>query len=685
MPKDNEEKSRGYSGRFFSEKIEDKQALRDHKQPESDYDPDLELGVPTSEIETKATSTQHSISAWKIVQSLSTIVLAKENRPRIIAASVLTGISTALNFVTPYLLGVTIESLQQNEKDESQTEAPSPVALVLMLLAAQTLSQIVPTIRDQVLAPVTARNTQKVVTSITEHQLNKSLDYHSKVPFGDQIYLLQKGFSVTGSISPILTKITPTLFEIIMAIAVLTHRYGSGMGMGVAGTAVLYTAYSAATTKPIIAAREIMINTGRETWQKIDGALKQYKNIHDFCKYDYEMKAVTTAVKKAAAAEINAITAPLKVGYGHIAIPRLGMLGAALYVVAGVQSQRFNIQDFILLMSYLNQLATMIPAVGQALNGLFAAYPDFKFVFSELAQPSEIIDRYPSVPLEVKAITPSIRFENVAFSYPKIGDEKEKISVFKDLSFTIESGQTVAFVSQTGGGKSSIFKLLYGYNTPSQGKIYINGQDISQVSRKSLQSQIGLVGQVPNLFNASVRDNIRYGAENPDSTTDQEIMALAKALNLEEFINTLEKKLDTSVGENGMQLSGGQQQRVAIIRGLLKQTPIRLFDEITSALDGITADKVLAGILNLTKDQTRLIISHKLAETQHADKIFVLADGGVIAAGTHSQLLKDCPLYLELWHKKDQAQSKKIIITDSEQDSESSLTEAPRSPREQRK
>jgi len=388
-------------------------------------------------------------------------VLAPENRPRVIAASVLTAISSALSFVVPYLLGETINSFMKDENIFIGEVELTPVALTLMLIAAGTLSQIIPNVRDQTLAPVSANSTRKLMNAITEHQLNKSLDYH----------------------------------------------------------------------------------------------------------------------------------------------------------------------------------------------GLFSSYPDLKFVFRELAKPSEIVDPYPENALKIKKAPPSIRFERVTFTYPTT--KKDEPPLFSDLSFTVKSGETVAFVSKSGGGKSSIFKLLYGYNVPLHGKIFIDEQDISTLSLRSIQTSVGLVAQNPNLFNGTVRENIIYGAKNPAIVTDEEIWALAKAVNLTEFLNSLKDKLDTPVGEDGKQLSGGEQQRVAILRGLLKQTSIRLFDEITSALDSVTANKILDGIQKITNGQTKLIITHKLAESQLADNIFVLADGKVIAEGTHQQLLETCSLYQTLYREQN--------------------------------
>jgi len=610
-------------------------------------DPALDLDLTTNSISSQ--SIEDTISAWNVVTSLASIVLSKENYTRLIAASVLTAISSALSYVAPYFLGETINSMMEKENALVAGYELTPEIMILILMTANTLSQILPNLRDQILAPVTAHSTQKLLTKTTDHQLKKNLDYHSRTLLGDQFYLYHKVFSASNSVTPILNKILPSIFSITMTVALLSARYGTGMGLGVMAGTLGVGGYSALTTKQIINAREAMLTTGRIAWEKISGAaIKQFKNIHDFGKFAHVMKIIEKVTHDAALTEISAITTPLKIGLGHIGIPRLGMLAAALYVNAGIKTNEYTPQDFILLMSFLESLSLQIPSIGQAVNDLFAAYPDLKFVFNELAKTDEIIDHFPEKPLDIKG---RIRFEEVTFAYPNKPDGEPPL--FDKLSFTIEAGETAAFVSQTGGGKSTIFKLLYGYNIPISGKIYIDEQDISQFSLKSLQANIGLVAQSPNLFNDTVRENIKFGSADPDNLSDDQIRELAKLANLDEFLDSLSGKLDTPVGEDGTQLSGGQQQRVAILRGLLKQTPIRLFDEITSALDSITAGKILQGIDKITENQTKLVITHKLTEAQFADKIFVLAKGAVIAHGTHSQLLETCPLYQTLWNEQN--------------------------------
>jgi len=590
----------------------------------------------------------------QIFKSLSTLIFSKENIPQIIYASLLTGLSTTLNFLAPYLLGETIRSLSHEESAEPATFSTS--FMITALITAYALCQITPNLRDQALASVGSRTTEELLGRITQHLLlEKSLHYNNTTPLADQMYLVQKGFPVSRIVMPLLTQIVPTMLEIGVAVIILSHKYGAEIGIGVAGMLALYTGYSVATTQPIIGAREIMLKMGGEAWEKITNAISQYKTIHDFGKSAYVMQMVEGAIKKAADAEINSNNIPMRIGMGHIIISRLAVLIAALHVGKSVISQQYSVQQFVVLVGYLNQLATLLPSFGLAINQLFASYPDLKLVFAELAKPSEVID-LDSKQLVLTKEPPGIVFEDLTFRYPHKLGETKKEPIFKNLSFTVESGKTVALVSESGAGKSTIFNLLYRYYIPEKGHIYIDGKDIQNLSLASLRENISLVGQNPNLFNASLRDNIKFGAKNPDTVTDAKIMKLAEATGLSDFIKTFPLGLDTQVGESGKALSGGQQQKVAVLRGLMKESPIFLFDEITAALDGTSANNLLQGINTMTAGVTTAIfITHKLVEAQYADQIIVLQKGSVIAQGTHSQLILNCDLYQTLWQQQNQS------------------------------
>lgn len=593
---------------------------------------------------------ENEISALQIISSLGTLVLSSENRLRVAFATLLTAANTGLNFITPWLFAETLNLLSgEDETTEIGGVEISSNMLITLLVSAYALSQVIPNLRDQTMVPVTAYNTKKILMMGTEHLLKKSLDYHVNTPFSDQIYLIQKSFSLSNIGTPLLTQIAPTVVEIAIASSVLASRYGYGMGAGLFAVMAAYTGYSALTAKPIIDAREMMLKTGSEAYQSFSDAIAQYKVMRDFGQYEHTMKGVDAALTKMMHVEIDAHIKPQLISLGHISISRLGMLLATLYMGNGVKSGAYTIQDFVILTGYLNSLSALLPAFGQAVNDLFASWPDLKFVFKELAIPDEVVDLNPETPLPIELESPPvIEFDNVTFSYTA-KPRQAPVVLFKNLSFKIESGEKVILVSESGAGKTTLFNMLYGYYQPTEGTIKINGKNIAEVSLQSLQKNITLLGQSPNLFNGSIRENICYGSENPDEVSDETIWTLAETLNLRGFLESFENQLDTSVGENGKTLSGGQQQKVAILRGFMKNTSIRLMDEITAPFDSQSAKTVLESIDKLSAGVTTMMITHKLTEGQNASKIIVLAEGRVINEGSHATLLQRCNLYQHLW------------------------------------
>ena len=222
-----------------------------------------------------------------------------------------------------------------------------------------------------------------------------------------------------------------------------------------------------------------------------------------------------------------------------------------------------------------------------------------------------------------------IDFDDVRFSYA------ENSPVLRGVSFRAQAGKTTAIVGPSGAGKSTLFSLLLRFYDPDGGKIAIDGEDITGVTKESLRHSVAYVSQHPYLFEGSIRDNIRYGR--PDAT-DAEVEAAARLANAEEFILQQPEGYDTLVGENGATLSGGQRQRISIARAIVRNAPILLLDEATSALDNESEAKVQQALDRVMDKRTTLVIAHRLSTVVNADHIVVLEDGHLVEEGTHDSL-----------------------------------------------
>jgi ATP-binding cassette subfamily B protein len=253
----------------------------------------------------------------------------------------------------------------------------------------------------------------------------------------------------------------------------------------------------------------------------------------------------------------------------------------------------------------------------------------------------------------------AIRFEDVSFAYDP---ERE---ILKGLTFEVPAGHTVAVVGPSGAGKSTISRLLFRFYEVSGGRISIDGQDIRDVTQKSLRMAIGMVPQDTVLFNDTIRYNIRYGRW---EATNEEVEEAARLAQIDHFIRMSPKGYETEVGERGLKLSGGEKQRVAIARTILKGPPILLLDEATSALDSHTEKEIQDALDRVSQNRTTLVIAHRLSTIIGADEIIVLNQGVIAERGTHHQLLAKGGLYASMWNRQREAEAarEKLALVDDE-------------------
>jgi ATP-binding cassette subfamily B protein len=242
--------------------------------------------------------------------------------------------------------------------------------------------------------------------------------------------------------------------------------------------------------------------------------------------------------------------------------------------------------------------------------------------------------------LPVSNIQGEIIFEDITFAY------QDRLPVVQHLTLKVPAGQTIAIVGSTGSGKSTLVKLLLRLYELNRGRITLDGIDIRQLDPQDLRQGIGLVSQDVFLFHGTVAENIAYGTF---GASQQEITRAAKIAEAHSFIEQLPGGYDTIVGERGQKLSGGQRQRLAIARAVLKNPPILILDEATSAVDNETESAIQRSLEKITQDRTTIAIAHRLSTVRNADRVYVMELGQLVEWGTHEDLLERDGLYANLW------------------------------------
>ena len=302
--------------------------------------------------------------------------------------------------------------------------------------------------------------------------------------------------------------------------------------------------------------------------------------------------------------------------------------------------EKITIPNGIVLFNYSGRVIDL----GRTLDSFSKEIKDFNLaserVFSIIDGDDYKKEEFGSIHL--KKVNGDFEFKNVSFAY-------DKNKVLKNLNFKINANETVAFVGKTGAGKTTIFSLLCKMYDNYEGEITIDNIDIKKLDKDSIRGNITIISQNPYIFHMSIKENLKLVKGN---LTKKEMIEACKAASLHDFIMTLPKKYDTIIGEGGVNLSGGQKQRLAIARALVQKTEIILFDEATSALDNETQMHIQKAIENMKNEYTILIIAHRLSTIINADRILFLDNGKITASGTHTELIKNCPAYKNLYESE---------------------------------
>jgi ABC-type transport system involved in Fe-S cluster assembly fused permease/ATPase subunit len=522
----------------------------------------------------------------------------------------------------------------------------APIAMTLAYGIMRILMAALTQLRDGVFAKVAMHAVRRLARLTFEHMHMLSLRFHLERKTGGLTRVLERGrLGIETIVRMVILQAVPTVVEVLLLACVLLYEFDWRYVAVILVTVALYMWFTYVATEWRIGIRRKMNDSDTDANTKAIDSLLNYETVKYFSAEERETQRYDRSMARYEDASVKAYTSLAVLNTGQAVIFTIGLAAVMMLCVTGIQNGTKTVGDFVMINAMMIQLYQPLNFMGMLYREIKQAVIDIETMFALLGRPPDIKDAPDARALVVSE--GAIKFEAVQFAY-----EPDR-PILKGLSFEVPPGHTVAVVGPSGAGKSTISRLLFRFYDITGGRILIDGQDIREVTQKSLRSAIGMVPQDTVLFNDTVRYNIRYGRW---EATDAEVEEAAQLAQIDGFIRVTPKGYETEVGERGLKLSGGEKQRVAIARTILKGPPILLLDEATSALDSHTERDIQDALDRVSRNRTTLVIAHRLSTIVGANEIIVLDNGTIVERGTHQGLLAQRGLYASMWNRQREAE-----------------------------
>ncbi|KAK4686062.1 hypothetical protein P7C73_g4077, partial [Tremellales sp. Uapishka_1] len=546
-------------------------------------------------------------------------------------------------FITPAVpifLGLTVRALTKRQTGDESSDVWLPFAAWTLLRVLNGYGGL-SFLKNMLWLKVQQHTDREMQITVFQRLLYLSLAWQTKRNTGEVTKILDRGSALNNLFNVFLYSVLPTFSDMIIAVAVFYYFYGWPITLMLLVLTFVYVSVSISSTNRRRLYRRQQNNADVITRGVATDVLTNWESVKFFTAENREVERYREAIVTGQVAETKVYFGYYFLNFLQAWILLVGLFIGALIVAIRVMHRQADAAEFVIFIQYMAQLSGPLDSIGYLYRQLLSNMTDAEKLLKLLDVPSEVEDKPGAKDLVVTDGV--IEFDDVHFSYDG------KVPALKGVSFKIGKGESLALVGESGSGKSTILRLLYRFYDLETGHIYIDGQDISQVTQESLRKAIGIVPQDSVLWNDTVGANIGYGKEDAD---DEDIIAAAKAAKLHDKILGFAEGYDTMVGERGVRLSGGEKQRVSLARMFLKSPAILVLDEATSALDTTTEREIQKSLAELSKGRSSLSIAHRLSTIINSDQIVVMGDGQVIESGSYKDLMEKQGAFASMWRKQ---------------------------------
>ena len=559
---------------------------------------------------------------------------------RVVLAILCLVLSKATNLISPPILGRAVDSLTELSQGLNMYTLV-PLSLIVAYGLARVATKLFGELRNAVFSKVSQHAIRQLTLNTFKHLHSLSLQFHLNRKTGALSKFIDRGTKgIDFLMNYVLFNVIPTLIEIVFVAGILLTLYGLKYAVVTVVTISIYVVLTFMITQWRLKFRRRMNESDNMVSSKLVDSLLNYETVKYFNNEEHEFNRLNDSLKEY---EVAAVENEFSLSYLNIAQTLIIMTGITLMLgmsVFDIKEGIISIGGFVVINAYMFQLYQPLNFFGTVYRSIRQSLTDMENLFSLWGEKPYENNQETTLKDTENA---SIRFDNVSFDYDV------RRTIIKDISFEVPNGKKVAIVGPTGAGKSTISRLLFRFYNPKSGSIYVNDQNIKDISQQSLRKIIGVVPQDTVLFNETIYYNILYG---DPQASEKEIYAAARSADIHDFIQELPDGYNTLVGERGLKLSGGEKQRVAIARAILKKPSIFFFDEATSALDSTTEKEIQKNLELISKNKTTLVIAHRLSTAADAHNIIVLDQGRIIEQGNHQELLELKGKYAEMWNKQ---------------------------------